>query len=353
LPDGPIFFAERDKMPGSEPSTIASWSATLVRALDAQGIEGLALARKAGIDPKVLADPEGRVPRAALTELWRLAVEATGDPCFGLTAARFAAQTTLHALGYAMLASSSLKEAFERLIRFRRMIGDVIELSLIGMEDRYRVVIDVSAPPGVPFEAVDAFSAGCVRHARQVRGDRNFHPLAVLLMRPQPPRAEAFRQTFGVAVRFGQPINAIDWDRAAFEERLPTGNAELARQNDEVAARYLSRLENASLSRRVQRALLDDLPDGPPSKQAVARKLGMSPRNLQRHLASEGASFKELLNEARVTLARNYVADGRMSVTEIAFLLGFADTSTFSRAFKRWTGKSPREYARGSPCGPG
>jgi AraC-like DNA-binding protein len=328
------------------PSTLASWSATLVRALDAQGIDGRELAKRAGINPTVLMEPEGRVSRAALTELWRLAVEATADPCFGLRVTGFAAQTTFHALGYAMLASTTLKEAFERLIRHRRMIGDVIELSLSVAADRYRLLIDVSAPPGVPFEAVDAFAAGCVRSARLVRGDRSFSPLAVLLRRPQPPAVEAFWQTFRAPVSFDQPINAIDWARADFEERLPTGNADLARQNDEVAVRYLARLESASLSRRVRQALLDELPDGPPGKQAVARKLGMSPRNLQRHLAAEGTSFKDLLNEGRITLARNYVAEGRLSVTEIAFLLGFADTSTFSRAFKRWTGKSPREYTR-------
>ncbi len=66
---------------------------------------------------------------------------------------------------------------------------------------------------------------------------------------------------------------------------------------------------------------------------------------MQRRLAAEGTSFKELLNDARINLARSYVAEGRLSVTEVAFVLGFADTSTFSRAFKRWTGKSPREYS--------
>jgi AraC-like DNA-binding protein len=146
-------------------------------------------------------------------------------------------------------------------------------------------------------------------------------------------------------VSFDQDINAIDFARALCEERLPAGNAELARQNDEVALRYLSRLQAASLSLRVQQALLKALPDGAPGKQQVARSLGMSARNLQRHLAAEGTSFKELLNDARISLARSYVAEGRLSVTEIAFLLGFADTSTFSRAFRRWTGKSPREYA--------
>ena len=95
----------------------------------------------------------------------------------------------------------------------------------------------------------------------------------------------------------------------------------------------------------MQQALLDSLPDGEPSKAAVARTLGMSTRNLQRHLAAEGTSFKDLLNAARGSLARSYVDEGRLTVTEIAFLLGFADVSAFSRAFKRWTGMSPREWS--------
>jgi AraC-like DNA-binding protein len=328
------------------PTTLASWCGTLVRALEARGVDGKELAREAGIDPAILQDPDARVPRAALTRLWELAVAATADPCFGLGVARFMSQTTLHALGFAMLASTSLAEAFGRLVRHRRMIGDVMDLSLVAVGDRYRFTIDVSAPPGAPFEAVDAFIAGCVRGARLLTGDPTFSPVAVRLRRPEPAGAEAFRRLLGVAVAFDQTENALEYPRERFEERLPSANAELARQNDEVAARYLSRLEKAELSRRVERALLDGLPDGPPRKQVIARKLGMSARNLQRHLAEEGTSFHDLLNGARETLAKSYVAERRLSITEIAFLLGFADTSTFSRAFKRWTGVSPSEYQR-------
>lgn len=334
--------------PAGRLSTLGSWSLTLVRALDAQGVDGKGLAEKAGIDPASLSDPDARVSREALTRLWKVAVEATGDECFGLTASRFVAQTTFHALGYAVLASGTLREAFERMVRFRRLIGDIIEFRLHDLGDRYRFVIDVSARPGVPYEAVDAVVAVSVRQARALRSDPNFNPLAVLLRRPEPAGAGAFARTFRAPVSFDQEVNAIDYTRAACEERLPTGNAELARQNDEVVVRYLSRLQQASLSLRVQRALLDTLPAGAPGKEQIARAVGMSARNMQRHLAAEGTSFKELLNDARVSLARNYVAEGRLSVTEIAFLLGFADTSTFSRAFKRWTGKSPREYATSS-----
>lgn len=335
-------------VPAAGMSTLGSWTVALVRALDAQGVDGKRLAGEAGIDLASLLEPDARVPRLALTRLWELAVETTGDECFGLSVPRHISQTTFHALGYAVLASGSLLEAFERLVRFRRMIGDIIELGIEDLGDRYRFTIDVSAPPGVPDVALDAVVAVTVRQARTLRGDPGFAPLAVLLQRPEPAGAAAFQRVLRAPVSFGQAINAIDYGRADCEERLPTGNAELARQNDEVAMRYLSRLGSTSLSLRVQQALLNALPDGAPGKSRIARDLGMSARNLQRHLAAEGTTFKALLNDARVSLARNYVAEGRLSVTEIAFLLGFADTSTFSRAFKRWTGQSPRQYAASS-----
>ena len=326
------------------PSTLATWAATILRALAASGLDAAALAARAGIDPAAL-EPDARVPRTALNRLWEVAIEATGDPAFGLTASRFAAQTTFHALGYAVLASVTLREAFERIIRYRRLIGDVLELRLVDAGDRYRFEIDVSAHPGVPFQAVDAIAATCARQARLLHTPRPCNPLAVEFAHAEPADLEPYRRTFRAPLRFGQQGNALEYSRSDMEDRLPAGNAELARGNDEVLVRYLARLQQSRVSSRVQQALLDALPDGAPSKPAIARALGMSARNLQRHLADEGTSFKELLNEARVSLARTYVDEGRLSVTETAFVLGFADTSTFSRAFKRWTGMSPREYA--------
>jgi AraC-like DNA-binding protein len=326
-------------------ATLATWSATIIRALDARGVDGQRVAREAGIDASILQDSGARVPRLALTRLWQLAVEASGDACFGLEVPRHTTQTTFHALGYAVLASATLREAFERMIRYRRIIGDIIEFSLIDHGESCQFVIDVSAPPGVPYEAVDAICATCIRQARLLRGDRRFQPLSLRLQRPEPPDAEPFRQLFRAPVLFSQPVNMLELARRDVDAPLPASNAELARQNDEIVVRYLARLETARVSNRVQQALLDTLPDGAPTKELVARKLAMSPRNLHRHLAEEGTSFKALLNDARVQLARNYIDEGRLSVTEIAFVLGFADTSTFSRAFKRWTGMSPRRFA--------
>ncbi|HVM94879.1 MAG TPA: AraC family transcriptional regulator [Candidatus Acidoferrales bacterium] len=330
-------------------STLASWSATIVRALDAHGLDGRGIALQAGIDPTSLHEPDGRIPRAALTRLWSLAVDATSDSCFGLTVARFPMQTTFHALGYAVLASTTFREALERIIRYRRLIGDVVQLSIEERGDCCRFIIDVSSRPGaVPYEAIDAFTAVTVRQARMLHGSRNFNPLAVSLQRPRPFNAQPFERLFRAPLAFSQPMNFLEYAKEDLDRRLPAGNAELARQNDEVVVRYLARVKEIGLANRVEQALIEALPNGEPSKQAIARNLAMSPRNLQRRLAEEGTSFKQILNDARVSLARSYLAEGRLPVTEIAFVLGFADTSAFSRAFKRWTGKSPRDYGKRS-----
>ena len=328
-------------------STIASWSATIVRALDARGLGGAAIAARAGIDASSLADPEARVSRDALTRLWRLAVEESGEPAFGIVAARHTLQTTFHALGYAVLASATLREAIERIIRYRRLIGDIIQMRLDDAGDRARFVVDVSAGGGiVPWEALDAIVAVMVRQAAMLVGNRAFSPLAVSLERPAPDDATPWQQAVHAPVSFGQPHTFIEYSSADLDRRLPAANAELARQNDEVVVRYLARHGGGGVLVKTREALLESLPSGAPTKPEIARRLGMSTRSLARMLAAEGTSFTDLLAEARLTLAKNYLDEGRLPVTEIAFILGFADTSAFSRAFKRWTNVAPSEYAR-------
>lgn len=354
---GPVEFRRATVMKNkpSDPSastTLASWSATIVRALDARGLDGAAIAARAGIDAATLADADGRVPRASLTRLWQLAVEETGDPAFALEAARHTLQTTFHALGYAVLASTTLREALERIMRHRRVIGDIFRLSIEdghGDDDRSRIVVDVSAGGGaVPPEAIDASVAVMVRQARLLHGGRDVRPLRVGLQRALPADPSPYERAFGCPVEFGQDANFLEYSRADLDRRVPAANAELARQNDEVVVRYLARLDQGGVLGRTRQALLESLPSGAPTKSAIARRLAMSPRSLQRLLADEGTSFKELLAEARLALAKSYLEEGRLPVTEIAFVLGFADTSAFSRAFRRWTGVAPSDWVRHS-----
>jgi AraC-like DNA-binding protein len=338
------------RVPAPAPSVLGTWTLAVVRALDARGVDGRAIASRAGIDVTALDDPDYRHPIAATTRLWRLAVEATHDPCFGLWASRFVTQTTFHALGFAVFASRTLRDAFERFVRYGQLVSDAAEIQLrrVGEREQFRLVLPEGA--GRPAdEAIDAILSLVARTARML-SDGKVIPAAVRLERQEPVPCEPFAKVFRAPVRFGQRENVLEFAAHDFAERLPAGNAELARHNDEVVAHYIARIERARVSSRLRCWLIDQLPAGEPTEEAAARSLGMSLRNLQRRLQEEHTTYRQALNDTRQQMACAYLEEGRTSLTEIAFLLGFADTSSFSRAFRRWTGQSPRAYTQHRAC---
>jgi AraC-like DNA-binding protein len=139
----------------------------------------------------------------------------------------------------------------------------------------------------------------------------------------------------------------LRFPRAAFEQRLDDGNPELAEHNETVLKRTLEQLQHATWTHKVRACLEAQLPDGEPSAERIAQTLHLSLRSLQRHLADEGLNYESLLADTRQRLALQHMRDPRCSISEIAYLLGFADTSSFSRAFKRWTGQAPSLYREG------
>jgi len=325
-------------------SMLSGWVRTIARALDARGLPGRELVIRAGLDPRRLTDPRARFPVSEVTRLWRLAVETTGDPCIGLFVSRFVNMTTFQALGCSVLASPTLKEAFERMVRYGRFATDAGGFRLEAVGDRYRVVLELHPGATRPCdEALDAFLALQVRTVRNLADDRDLAPLAVELQRSEPFRSAPFHELFRAPIRFSAAENTLEFDRAALEAPLPSANAELARRSDEVLSHYLAELDHVQLASRVRAVVAQRLGEGEPQGESVARALGMSPRTLQRRLADEGTSYHEILNRTREQLACAYIREG-WSVTEVAFTLGFGDTSSFSRAFKRWTGVAPSVY---------
>ena len=325
-------------------TALTSWAKAIRKALDAAGVDSARLFAEAGLDRAALDDPNARYAVDATTRLWRLAVDATGDETFGLTVARHVNQTTFHALGYSLIASDTLREAFERMLRYFCLITDAADLSFGLDGDHYRFSISppASSPQPAP-EAIEAFSFLVVRLCRGLYR-RDFSPQAVSFTRSVPRNLAAYERAFRAPLKFGDTQNAIWFSRDVFEQKLEGANPELARHNDEIVVRYLAQMQKQNLRARVHAALIEQLPHGEPSQQKVATALHMSPRNFQRKLAEEGTSYTELLNDTRRDLALSYIRDPGYGLGEITYLLGFSDASSFNRAFKRWTGKAPSAY---------
>jgi AraC-like DNA-binding protein len=241
-----------------------------------------------------------------------------------------------------------VREAFGRCVRYGRLIGDAGTLRIEEDRSAVRIVLAVDAGVARPAdEAIDALLALQVRTARLLRESRALSPLRVLLERREPSPSEPFHRCFRAPITFAAGVNLLEFARSDFEAPLLAGNADLTRRVDEVLARYVARLDGRQIVSRLRAAIVERLPDGEPAQDAVARALGLSARTLQRRLTDEGTSYQDVLDGARAELARAYLDEG-WSVTEAAFMLGFADISSFSRAFRRWTGQRPSAHRHGA-----
>ena len=326
-----------------DPHIIAGWVIAVAQALDAGGMESQSIFSEAGIDLNDARKPTARFPAARMSQVYHLVEEASGDPTFGLSIADYVHPTSLHALGFSLFASSTLESFCRRVVRYFRLVTTNAECQLERTASEYRLVM-VPTIGKAEFYPQDAWMATMVKFIREIyRPD--FSPVRVCLSRPAPKqRRRRFQEFFGCTVDFDCDANRIVIDPADMLAELPAANAELARQNDEVVMTLLAKLDKEDIVARVRALFVELLPSGECSKETVASRLNMSERSLQSKLAARNTSYRELLNETRKELAEQYIRQGLHSVSEVTYLLGFADVSSFSRAFRSWNGVSPSEF---------
>jgi AraC-like DNA-binding protein len=323
------------------PSSLSSSARLIARSLTERGIDAEALFRRAKVSYAELDDPNARYPLAAVHRLWALADEVTRDPCFGLDVGRAWHPTSFHALGYAALASATLREALGYVVRYARVVNSGARVDLVdrGGEIMLTLGRGFREPAFAPFVSdspVQAGLAAIVVLCRQARG----HAVdlrRVTLEQDERNGAHARMQGFfGCPVVFGAGENALVFRPEELDAPLSSANAVLAQINARALEDYLARLESPALSDRVRARLVRSLPAGNVEQSAMARTLNMSLRSMQRKLNREGTSFRALLDDTRRQLARQYLGDATMSLAEVAYLLGFSEASSLARAMRRW-----------------
>lgn len=329
-----------------EPHVIAGWVAAVAEACEASDLDSREIFSQAGIDLVSLREPTARFPISSMSRVYALVAEATSDPCFGLSIAQFVHPTSMHALGYSLFASSTLDSFCRRIVRYFRLVSTNAESQFERTASEYRLVMVPTQQPE-QFYPQDAWMATILRYIREIyRPD--FTPRGVCLTRPKPQRnAVRFEKFFGTSVTFGSDANKLIFNPLDMHVDLPAANAELARNNDEVVLNLLARMDREDVVARVRALFVELLPSGDCGKATAASRLNMSERSLQSRLAARGVSYRALLNETRQKLAEQYMRQGHHSVSEVTYLLGFADVSSFSRAFRSWTGVSPSEFRVG------
>ena len=323
-------------------TVIGGYVGAIVHALEARGIATADILNAAGMSQMPSNDPLIRVPLTSVRQLLASAVELTNDPYFGLYAANFLHASNLHALGYAMTASGTLRELCIRMTRYFRLLSGTSrpDLKIVDDEARLQFLLVAESPPLTD----DVFGLFLVRLFSEL-SDGKIRPIRIEQHRPRPPDDGVRHvRAFGCPVGFGFSHTSLVFDVSALDIPLTGASRELAEQNERIVVGYLAKLDRSDIQARVRAELLREFPSGSVTKESIAKKLCMSPRTLQLKLAKTNTTFHEVVDQTRLSLARGYIDSSAASITEIAYLLGFSDPSNFSRAFKRWTGHSPRDY---------
>lgn len=310
-------------------------------ALEAAGGDSVGLARDLAIPLPV--DTDTRLPSTVIAELWRRAPIAANDDAFGLHAAERLKPGQWGLVEYWIASSPNAREALERFARYYRVLTEMMRMSVEVRGERASIVWESIGPTDLR-HASEHFAAIVTLTMRRLLGTHGT-PLEIAFTHERSPAADELRRVLGAPVRFGARAMRIDVARTLLELPLSTTDDELARALRPVVDAALARLPSEDdVVERARRELVDTLRSGAPEMRALARRLRTSSRTLQRVLATNGTSYKTLVDEVRRELAMGYLADGRMTLPDVAVLLGFSQQSALTRAFKRWTGGTPTAF---------
>lgn len=305
---------------------------------------------KAMLDQAEATPDDVRVPVAVGQQFLRNAVELTGDENLGLRAARATRLGTFDVLEYVSASAPTWRAAIETGFRYVRVMNEAASFHIEVVGDKANIVLDSTVPlsrPGIDFQSA-AYHLAASRWIDQLPPE-----LEAWFTYEAPKDTSEHRATFsGAKLRFSAPWNGFVCHASRLETKLASADPSLHRVLREHAERMLTELvPGDGLIEQVRAQVLSTLKDGPLSAEQVAKRLGVSRRTLTRRLASEGTSFSDVLDGVRKKAAVHYLTTTTHTAEDIAFLLGFSESSAFVRAFKRWQGVSPMAYRRGQRAG--
>ena len=313
-------------------------------AIESYGIDAKQLFEEAGIDPRLRLDSNARVDDQQLDQLFWIAKQQSRDDAFVFHILKYIQPSYMGAFGLAWSTSASLRDAYERLARYGRMIGDELGIRVEDHNDEVWVELIISSTEyRDPALRERGRLAILVYLSCLVYGEA-FSPCKVIFQQPQPSNIQTYYEYFRCELVFDSEKSAIAIPKSIADAPLPGFNPQIVQQLDQMIIGYLSNLDKNDIVGRTKANILKQLPSGRVTLENVASALNLSQRSLTRRLKEAHESFKDLLVTMRQELSEKYILDKSISITEISFLLGFSDASSFSRAYKSWTGESPSTF---------
>ena len=316
----------------------------IAEGLGTLGADWRAIFRSCGIDPAAIADSEARFARSSYDQLWPAAAKWTGDAGIGLHVGEQIQPRAVNILGYLLMSSSTVGEGLERAIHYHRVIagGNWIEVERQPHSILIRL-ISGNLPEEARSLHTEYFALLLLKLISWISGD-DVQATEVRFSHPRLVDEGEYQRALQCSVRFQCPENTLLLSGSVVSRPSLHANPEIAQIHQEFAEHQLAEFGEESVAHEVARHLASLLETGPCDLPTIAKRQNMSPRTLQRRLADENTTFQKILESLRRDLCLRHLTWAHVPLSEIAYLAGFADASSFNRAVRRWTGQTPLRY---------
>ncbi|NJR18709.1 MAG: AraC family transcriptional regulator [Calothrix sp. CSU_2_0] len=321
----------------------------IVQYVAAQGVDVNCLYNSAGIDSVWLDDPDRQVSGEVLQKLWREAVQQTGDSYLGLHIGEAFDLSAIGIVGYVLLNCQTYGQVLEKLSQYTRLFSQGVaihhRISKGLVQCDCEIVTDVkNYLMDEPRQPIESTFAALVTATEQLTGKKL--PVQTVWFQHSPVEdCGEYQRIFQTTVEFSQPKNRIIFAPDCLNWQVRSANLNLLSVFENHAATMLAaQNQTQTYSHKVAQKIAQNLQGEVPTIEAIARSLMVSIRQLQRELQTENTSYQQILDETRKELALQHLNNPEISIHDVAFLLGFSEPSAFHRAFKRWTGQTPKNY---------
>ena len=317
----------------------------IVAALRRRGVDPEPLLKEVGLARGDLADPDNRVPYAAVLGLAERAATATGDAGFGLRLGASIDPRDSGLLGFVLLNSPTLLDALGNLKRYFRVIGEGEDFEIERGGPTVTLRFRETDPALRGLRQNSDYLAAIVLRACRDLVRRRIVPRRASFIHARPNGRVPYDEVLGCPVSFGAPWDALTFDAATMALPVVGADDRLLAALQAACARLLGPAPaQRDLVHEVRELMLDGLSRGGATLDAAAGAVGLSPKTLERRLARHGTSFTKLLDTLRADLVRQYLADTDFRLEQVAYLAGYSEPAALVRAFRRWTGTTPAAF---------
>jgi AraC-like DNA-binding protein len=323
----------------------------LLAALVERGADVAAFCARLGLDPRIVHDPEARIPLGRLDATWNCGAELLRDPHLGLHLAESVSASSFGLLSYLGASCPTWGDGVRTVCSYFRVFSEASSYHLTIAGDSAVVTATHDAPSAEPVRQRVEFTVAVMHGYGRRYVDGDWRAADVFLEHPAPPgdTLAEHQRVFGRLPRFSAGASGFAFPAALLDRPMRTSEPRLAMILERLASRLLADVPDAtSVAHRIRMDLRRTGLHADLSLEAVARRLGMSPRTLQRRLRDESTSLSDLVDQVRRTVATRLLTAPETGIAEVAYEVGFSEPAAFHRAFKRWTGLTPAEFRRPS-----